>query len=93
MQKYKISDQFFKALYLKADISLYSMGTVLSQEGNHVTPTLAKQHKLILHPIAYYLAMFTPTKWNYDIYERELLAVIKALAHWRQYLGWTKEPL
>jgi hypothetical protein len=27
---------------------------------------------------------------NYDIYDWELLAIIKALAHWRQYLGWTK---
>ena len=29
---------------------------------------------------------------NYDIYEQELLAIIKALAHWRPYLGWTKVP-
>ena len=68
------------------------MGAVLLQEGIHITPTLAKQHKTILHPIAYYSATFTQTKRNYDIYERELLVVMKALAHWRQYLGWTKEP-
>ena len=36
--------------------------------------------------------MFTPTECNYDIYERELLAIIKALEHWRQYLIWTQEP-
>jgi hypothetical protein len=36
--------------------------------------------------------MFTPTKQNYDIYEQELLAIMKALTHWRPYLGWTKEP-
>jgi hypothetical protein len=29
---------------------------------------------------------------NYDIYDQELLAIMKALAHWRQYLGWTKVP-
>ena len=83
---------FNKRFYLQADASLYGVGTVLSQEGDHVTPTLAKQHKKILHPIAYYSATFTQTERNYDIYERELLAVMKALAHWRQYLGWTKEP-
>jgi hypothetical protein len=44
------------------------------------------------HPIAYYSATFTPTERNYDIYERELLAIMKALGHWRPYLGWTKEP-
>ena len=37
--------------------------------------------------------MFTPTERNYDIYNRDmLLAVIKALYHWRPYLAWTKEP-
>ena len=46
----------------------------------------------ILHPIAYYSVTFTPTEQNYDIYERELLAVMKALVHWRPYLGWTKVP-
>ena len=25
-------------------------------------------------------------------YKRELLAIMKALAHWRHYLGWTKTP-
>ena len=37
-------------------------------------------------------AMLTPTEQNYDIYERELLAIMKTLAHWRQYLIWTPEP-
>ena len=31
--------------------------------------------------MAFFSATFTPTKRNYDIYERELLAVMKALAH------------
>ena len=44
------------------------------------------------HPVAFFSATFTPTERNYDIYERELLAVMKALAHWRPYLGWTKFP-
>jgi hypothetical protein len=48
--------------------------------------------KPTLHPIAYYSATFTPTEWNYDIYKRELLAVMKSLAHWRPYLRCTKEP-
>ena len=83
---------FNKWFYLQVDVSLYGVGAVLSQEGNHVTPTLAKQHKTILRPIAYDSATFTQTEQNYDIYKRELLAVMKALAHWRQYLGWTKKP-
>ena len=72
---------FGKKFYFQADTSLYSMGTVLSQEGNHLTQSLTKQQKPILHPVAYYLATFMQTERNYDIYERELLAVMKALVH------------
>jgi hypothetical protein len=38
------------------------------------------------------LATFTPTEQNYNIFEREFLGVKKALANWRPYLIWTKEP-
>ena len=68
------------------------MGAVLSQEGDTPTPSLAKFKKPVTHPVVFFSATFTPTKWNYDIYERELLAVMKSLAHWRPYLGWTKFP-
>jgi hypothetical protein len=87
-----IQPNFNKPFYLQADASAYGVGAVLSQEGEHLSPSLAKRHKPILHPVAYYSATFTPTERNYDIYERELLAVMKSLIHWRQYLGWTKEP-
>ena len=76
---------------LQTDASAYSIGAVLSQEGG-ITPSLATHKKPVLHPIIYFSATFTPTERNYDIYERELLAVMKALAHWRPYPGWTKYP-
>ena len=82
---------FDKKFYLQVDASMYGVGAILSQEGEPSTPTLAKR-KNVLHPVVYYSATFTPTERNYDIYERELLAVMKALAHWRPYLGWTKVP-
>ena len=83
---------FDKRFILQVDASAYGMGTILSQEGDptNLTPNLAWQTKPTLHPVAYYSATFTATKWNYDIYEWELLAIMKALAHWRPYLGWTK---
>ena len=70
------------------------MGTILSQEGDPttLTPTLTQWTKPMFHPIAYYSATFTATKQNYDIYKQELLTIMKALAHWRPYLGWTKVP-
>jgi hypothetical protein len=82
---------FNKCFYLQANASAYGVGAVLSQEGK-TSPTLAKRTKPTTHPIAYYSATFTPTERNYNIYERELLAIMKSLAHWRPYIGWTKEP-
>ena len=83
---------FQKKFYLQTDASAYSVGAILSQEGDTSTPSLVKFKKSVTHPIAFFLATFTPTEQNYDIYKRELLAVMKALAHWRPYLRWTKFP-
>ena len=77
-----IHPNFQKHFYLQVDTSAYGLGAVLSQEGTS-SPTLAKRLKPVLHPIAYYSATFTPTERNYDIYERELLAVMQSLVHWR----------
>ena len=83
-----IQPNFNKQFFLQADASAYGVDIVLSQEGEHLTHTLAKRQKPILHPIAYFSCTFTSTECNYDIYERELLAVMKSLVHWRPYLGW-----
>jgi hypothetical protein len=83
---------FNKRFYLQTDASAYGVGAVLLQEGGNTTSSLLKHTKPTLHPLAYYSATFTPMERNYNIYERELLAVMKSLAYWRPYLGWTKEP-
>ena len=77
---------FQKKFFLRVDASAYGLGAILSQEGT-LSTTLAKWTKPVLHPITYYSATFTPTEHNYDIYERELLAVILSIVHWRHYLG------
>jgi hypothetical protein len=82
---------FEQKFYLQVDTSAYSVGIILSQEGN-LTPTLTKHQKPVLHPIMYYSTTFTLTKHNYNIYKQELLAAMKVLYHWHPYLGWTKEP-
>ena len=85
---------FDKRFILQVDTSAYGVGAILSQEGDLMilTPSLKQRTKPTLHPVAYYLATFTATERNYNIYEQELLAIMKALAHWRPYLGWTKTP-
>jgi hypothetical protein len=82
---------FKEKFYLQTDASAYGVGAVLSQRGRN-PPSIRKHVKSKTHPIAYYSATFTPTEQNYDIYKRELLAIMKSLAHWWPYLGWMKEP-
>ena len=78
-----------KPFFSATDASAYGVGAVLSQEGGFNPRT----KKFVQQPIAYYSATFTPTERNYDIYERELLAVIKALDHWRPHLAATEDPV
>ena len=78
-----------KPFFLATDASAYGVGAILSQEGDFNPRT----KKFIQQPIAYYSATFTSTERNYDIYERELLAVIKALDHWRPHLAATEDPV
>ena len=81
---------FNKQFYLQMDTSAYGVGAVLLQEGEAMT-SQTKTHKPKLHPIAYYSATFIPAERKYNIYKRELLAMMKSLTHWRHYLEWTKK--
>jgi hypothetical protein len=64
----------------EVDASGYAIGGVLSQE---------QQGKW--HPIAFLSHTMSPAEHNYKIYDKELLAIIKALKVWRQYLLNAKE--
>ena len=46
-----------------------------------------------LHPCTYHSVTFSPAERNYDIYDRELLAIIQALKEGRHYLMGTKHPV
>jgi hypothetical protein len=37
----------------------------------------------VLHPVAYFSKKHSPAECNYDIYDMELMAIIKALEEWR----------
>ena len=68
---------------LMTDASLLAAGMVLMQ------PDTSGD----LHPCAYFSQTFSTVECNYDIYDRELLAVILALGEWKQYLQGTPHPV
>ena len=47
----------------------------------------------MLCPIMYYSNTFMPAEWNYDIYKREFLGVLKALRHFRPHVTATENPI
>jgi hypothetical protein len=81
---------FTRPFFLLTDASAYGVGAILSQEGGSNNSNTAQKPKL--HPVAYYSATSTKTEHNYNIYDQELLAIMKAITHWHPYLIWTKEP-
>ncbi len=68
--------QLNKPFEMEVDTSAIAIGAVLNQEGEDGRK----------HPIAYYSESFSTPERNYDVYDRELLAIIKALRQWRTYL-------
>ena len=65
------------------DASLFAAGAILLQADTNGD----------LHPCTYFSRTFLPAERNYDIYDRELLAVILALTEWRQYVQGTPHPV
>ena len=58
------------------DASLFTSGAVLRQQDSNGD----------WHPCAYLSKSFNNTECNYGIWDRELLAVIRALTEWQHYL-------
>jgi hypothetical protein len=47
----------------------------------------------VLHPVAYDSKIHSPAECNYDIYDKELMAIIKALEEWRPECEGAEIPL
>ena len=43
-----------------------------------------------LQPVAFYSRKFTPAELNYDIHNKELMAIVDAFGTWRVYLEGAK---
>ena len=68
---------------VEVDASEAGVGAVLSQRSG--TPPK-------LRPCAFFSKKLIPAEQNYDVEDRELLAVIKALKAWRHWLEGAKHP-
>ncbi|KAH0603046.1 uncharacterized protein H6S33_008050 [Morchella sextelata] len=47
----------------------------------------------ILHPVAYHSRKFNEAEVNYEIYDKEMLAIVSALLTWRHWLEGTDIPI
>ena len=60
--------------------------------GHAIRGVLSQEQEGKWKPIAFLLRTMQPVERNYEIYDKELLAIVEALAKWRQYLLDAKEP-
>ena len=64
-----------KSFVLETDASDVALGGVLSQ-----------YHGDDLRPVAFYAKQHSPAERNYEIYDKELLAIVECCKHWRHFL-------
>ncbi len=67
---------FKKPIFVSTDASVYAIGAVLEQEDPEGSG----------HPIAYASRTLNSAEQNYPMAEKEALAVLWSLNHWRRYL-------
>jgi RNase H-like domain found in reverse transcriptase len=65
-----------KPFQIKLDASKYASGAVLTQTDINGDR----------HPVAFLSKTFTDTERRYEIYDRELLGIVRALKEWRHYI-------
>jgi hypothetical protein len=47
---------------------------------------MQRDGKKVAHPVAFFSKTMNEAQRNYDVYNRELLALLEMFRHWRQYL-------
>ena len=72
-----------KPLRIESDASEYATDTVLSM--------LQDDGKW--HPCAYLLKEFNDTKRNYDVHDKEMMGIMRALEAWQHYLKGCKHKI
>ena len=72
-----------KRTVVKTDTSNITLGGVISQ------PDELRR----LHPVAFYSRKFSPAELNYDIHDKELLAIVDCFKQWKVYLKGPKHEV
>jgi len=72
-----------KQFFMESDTSKWATGAVLRQHNNNGE----------LKPCGYISHSLTQTERNYDIYDREMLAIYRALRTWRHFLEGSKHKV
>jgi transposase InsO family protein len=72
-----------RKITVETDASDYAMAATISQPDDNGK----------LHPVAYYSRKFSDAERNYDIHDKELLAIVAAFKEWRVYLEGPKYPV
>ena len=48
---------------------------------------LSQEHEDGWHPVAFYCKTMSPTKCNYEVHDKDMLAIVKAFKEWRVETG------
>jgi len=67
---------------VETDASDFALGCMLSQ---------FKDKRL--HPVAFHSSKLNPAERNYEIHDKELLAILEAFKEWNHYLGGAHKPV
>ena len=70
-------------IVVETDASDYVSGGILSQYDEND----------VLHPIAYFSKKHNPAECNYEIYDKELMAIVRAFEEWRPELEGSATPI
>jgi len=79
-----VSPQDSEPFRIEADSSDFASGAVLSQQ-------LPGEDKW--HPVAFYSKSLSPVERNYEIHDKEMLAIIRTLEEWRHFLEGARHPV
>jgi len=68
---------------METNASDYTLAAILS--------IMTKNNEI--HPIAFHSQMFSASKLNYDVHDKELLVIFEAFKIWRHYLEGSASPI